>query len=166
LLTLGLFSVLPAVADRDFQAIQEGVELIQVEGPAAESSMRHPQVISEQLYKRQSGVVAVYNDFYFANEEIVGDMRVMFTLEADGTISGCIPVENTTGSPELADAVCNLICTWTLPPVPEAEYQGWVTVTVPYRFIPPRQPVVIDLSAGGGGTEEPAPEGTTEGGGD
>ncbi len=151
--------VLPAVAVSDFQAIQEGVDLIQVEGPAADSSQRHPQIISEQLYKRQSAIVDIYNKFYFDDESIVGEMKLMFTLEADGTISGCIPVQNTTGSPELAHAICDLILTWTLPSVPEAEYQSWVTVTVPYNFIPPRQPVVIDLTAGGGGTEETPPEG-------
>ncbi|MCX7022840.1 MAG: hypothetical protein NTW26_11340 [bacterium] len=156
---LVLLAALPAAAVSEFQAIQEGVELIKVEGPAAGSSQRHPQIISEELYKRQSAIVDVYNGFYFEDQSIVGDMKVMFTLEADGTISGCIPVENTTGSVKLADAICELIVTWTLPPVPEADYQGWVTVTVPYIFMPPRQPVVIDLSAGGGGTEETSPEG-------
>jgi hypothetical protein len=159
-LILVLSAVLPAVAVSDFQAIQEGADLIQVEGPAADSSQRHPQVISEQLYKRQSAIVDVYNKFYFADESIIGEMQLMFTLEADGTISGCIPVENTTGSPELAHAICDLILTWTLPSVPEADCQSWVTVTVPYNFMPPREPVVIDLTAAGGGTEE------TEGGGD
>jgi len=158
-LVLVFLVVLPAAAVSDFQVIQEGVELIQVEGPAAGSSQRHPEVISEQLYKRQSSIVDVYNDFYFENEEIVGDMRVMFTLEADGTISGCIPVENTTGSLELADAICELIGTWTLPSVPEAEYQSWVTVTVPYKFMPPRQPVVIELPVTLEGSEETPPEG-------
>ncbi|HUT99426.1 MAG TPA: hypothetical protein VM054_10175, partial [bacterium] len=150
-LALVLLVVLPAAAVSDFQVIQEGVELIQVEGPAAGSSQRHPEVISEQLYKRQSAVVDAYNDFYFEDSSIVGDMRVMFTLEADGTISGCIPVENTTGSLELAHDICALIGTWTLPSVPEAEYQSWVTVTVPYKFMQPREPVVIDVTGGGGG---------------
>ncbi len=159
-LILVLVAVLPAAAVSDFQAIQEGVDLIQVEGPAADSSQRHPQIISEQLYKRQSAIVDIYNKFYFDDESIIGEMKLMFTLEADGTISGCIPVENTTGSPELAHAICDLILTWTLPSVPEADYQSWVTVTVPYNFIPPREPIVIDVTGGGGGTEEP------EGGGD
>jgi hypothetical protein len=158
-LILVLLAVLPAAAVSDFQAIQEGVDLIRVEGPAADSSQRHPQIISEQLYKRQSAIVDIYNKFYFDDENIVGEIELMFTLEADGTISGCIPVSNTTGSPELAHAICDLILTWTLPPVPEADYQSWVTVTVPYNFIPPREPVIIDLTAGGGGTEETPPEG-------
>jgi hypothetical protein len=164
-LVLVLLAVLP-VAATEFQAIQEGVELIKIEGPAAGSSQRHPQIISEQLYKRQSAIVDVYNGYYFDDESIVGDMKVMFTLEADGTISGCIPVENTTGSLELAHDICDLIMTWTLPSVPEADYQSWVTVTVPYKFMPPRQPVVIDLSAGGEGAEETETPDTTEGGGD
>ncbi|OGD78278.1 MAG: hypothetical protein A2Y64_03295 [Candidatus Coatesbacteria bacterium RBG_13_66_14] len=158
-LLLALLVVIPAAAVSDFQVIQEGVELIQVEGPAAGSSQRHPQMISEQLFKRQSAVVAVYNEFYFEDSSIVGDMRVMFTLEADGTISGCIPVQNTTGSPELAQAICDLVLTWTLPSVPEAEYQNWVTVTVPYKFMQPRQPVVIELPVTPEGSEETPPEG-------
>ncbi len=145
-LILILLPVLLAVAKNEHQVIQEGVELILVEGPAAGSSMRHPEVLSEQLYKRQNRIIEIYNEFYFENEEIVGDIKVMFTLEMDGIISGCVPVENTTGSPELALAICENILTWTLPSVPEAEYQSWVTVTVPYIFMPPRQPIVIDLS--------------------
>jgi|GEM_PF-3504148 len=165
-LILVLLAALPAVAVSDFQAIQEGVELIDIEGPAAGSSQRHPQIISEQLYKRQSAIVDIYNDYYFDDENIVGDMVVMFTLEPDGTISGCIPVENTTGSLELAHSICDLILSWTLTSVPEAEYQSWVTVTVPYKFMPPRRPVVIDLSEGGGGAEETETPDETEGGGD
>jgi hypothetical protein len=155
-LLLVLLTALLAAAKSDYQVIQEGVELIVVEGPGAGSSMRHPEVLSEQLYKRQNRIVETYNGFYFEDEGIVGDMKVMFTLEADGAVSGCIPVENTTGSPELARAVCDEILTWTLPPIPEAEFQGWVTVTVPYMFSPPKQPIVIELSPG---AEEPGEEG-------
>ncbi|HDR06928.1 MAG TPA: AgmX/PglI C-terminal domain-containing protein [Candidatus Coatesbacteria bacterium] len=139
-------SALAALTVKDFAAIQEGVELIEVEGPAAGSSQRHPEVVSEELYKRQNAVVDIYNRYYFDNPEITGDMRLMLTIEADGKVSGCVPIENTTGSLELAREVAELILTWTLPSVPEAEYQSWVTVTVPYRFMPPRQPTVIELS--------------------
>ncbi len=153
-LILILLLALLAVAKSEHRVIQEGVELILVEGPAAGSSKRHPEVLSEQLYKRQDRIVDIYNEFYFENEEIVGDIKVMFTLEADGSVSGCIPVENTTGSLELAHAICENILTWTLVPVPEAEYQSWVTVTVPYMFMPPKQPIVIDLSEARAQSEE------------
>ncbi|MCK4595027.1 hypothetical protein KAU45_11030 [bacterium] len=156
-LILILLPALLAIAKSEHQVIQEGVELILVEGPAAGSSKRHPEVLSEQLYKRQNRIIEIYNEFYFVNEEIVGDIKVMFTLEMDGTISGCVPVENTTGSPELAHAICENILTWTLLSVPEAEYQSWVTVTVPYKFMPPKQPIVIDLSEVRAQSEEETP---------
>jgi len=135
-LWLILLCAVAACSAVDQKIIFEGAELITVDGPAAPAANRHPEVLSEQLYKRQERIVDIYNEFYFEDPSVVGLIEVMFTLEADGSVSGCIPLVNETGSAELAKRICDNIMGWSLPHVAEDAYQSWVTVSVPYEFLP------------------------------
>ena len=140
LLILLLAALCASAAAVDRAIILEGAELITVEGPAAPSSARHPEYLSDQIYRRQSDIVNIFNEIYNENPEVQGRLVVMFTLEADGTVSGCVPVENTTGSEELAERICGFIESWWLLRCPEEAYQTWATVTVPYEFLPADEP--------------------------
>lgn len=113
-----------------------GAELITVEGPGAASANRQPEVLSTELFNRQSNIETIFNEYFALDHSISGEIEVMFTLEPDNTVSGCVVISNTTGSDELGRAIAERIKLWVFtPPIEEAEYYGWVTITMPYSFV-------------------------------
>ena len=112
-----------------------GAELITVEGPGAASANRQPEVMSAELYSRQPNIETLYKEYLALDPSISGNIEVMFTLEPDNTVSGCVIVSNTTGNDEFAEAITEQIKTWNFTPqIEEVEYYGWVTITMPYNF--------------------------------
>jgi len=112
-----------------------GAELITVEGPGAASANRQPEIMSAELYSRQPNIETIYNEYLALDPGISGDIEVMFTLEPDNTVSGCIILSNTTGNTEFGKAIAERIKIWNFTPqIEEAEYYGWVTITMPYNF--------------------------------
>ena len=130
LIVLVLICTMSPAVDRAI--IFEGAELIGVEGPAAPSAARHPEHLSELIFQHQTEIVNIFNEVFNEDPSITGRLVVMFTLEADGRVSGCVATENETGSQELADRICEMIEGWWLTSCWEEAYQSWVTVSVPY----------------------------------
>lgn len=119
-----------------------GAEMITVEGPGAASANRQPEVLSSEIYNRQSNIEKLFNEYLALDPSISGEIEVMFTLEPGSTISGCVILSNTTGSEELGEAIVERIKLWVFTPqVEEVEYYNWVTVTMPYNFTREEAPV-------------------------
>jgi len=132
-LTLILISLVAGAVTHEITVM--GAELITVEGPGAASANRQPEIMSAELYNRQSNIENIYNEYIALDPSISGDIEVMFTLEPDSTVSGCIVLSNTTGNEEFGRAIAERIKLWVFTPmIEEAEYYGWVTITMPYSF--------------------------------
>lgn len=90
-------------------------------------------LVTRQIRTRISAIQRCYERELRNNPTLAGRVLVRFTIQEAGTVSGATAVENTTGSPAVANCVVDTIRRFRFNPGPEG---GSVTYSYPFVFAP------------------------------
>lgn len=98
-----------------------------------ECAVFDPQIVTRQIRARMRAIQACYEAQLQHDPSLSGRVLVRFSIHPDGTVRDVTTTENTTGSPEVAACVTDIIERFRFNPGPEG---GSVSYAYPFVFAP------------------------------